>query len=88
MRLTPQIGVGVVSIKSKKIYNVTPPFDASKAYAVTASIGAKFECAFASCLGVYVAPEYDSVIKGRNIIMIWSQHHQRLKALLPGSISE
>lgn len=66
LRLTPQIGIGVVSIKSKKTYNVTPSFDASKAYSVTASIGAKLEYAFASCLGVYVAPEYDFTIKRSN----------------------
>ena len=66
MRLTPQVGMGVVKINSAETYNETPSFDASKAYAVNASIGVKYEYAILSCLGVYAVPEYAFAVKKSN----------------------
>lgn len=63
MRITPQLGIGITNISSSETYGDTSSFDASKAYAVSASVGAKVEYAFAGCLGVYVAPEYDFAVK-------------------------
>ena len=66
MRLTPQLGLGVVKINSSETYGETPSFDASKAYAVNASIGVKYEYAILSCLGVYAIPEYSFAVKKSN----------------------
>lgn len=63
MRLTPQLGIGVVNITSAETYNTTPSFDASKAYAVNASVGAKFEYALLNCIGVYAAPDISFAVK-------------------------
>ena len=57
MRITPQIGVGVVNINSASKYNETSSFDASKMYAVNAMVGAKFEYAFCNGIGIFAAPE-------------------------------
>lgn len=51
MRITPQVGIGSVSISSTE-------GEASKTYAITASIGARFEYAVASCVGLSLAPEF------------------------------
>lgn len=66
MRLTPQLGLGVVNVKTAETYNVTPAFDASKAYAVNASLGAKLEYALVDCVGVFAAPEYSFAVKKSN----------------------
>lgn len=66
MRLTPQLGFGVVNVKAAETYNVTSSFDASKAYAVNATLGAKFEYALVDCIGVFAAPEYSFAIKKSN----------------------
>lgn len=63
MRLTPQVGFGVTNLTSSETYNTSASFDASKAYAVSASIGAKFEYAFIDCLGVFAAPEYSFAVQ-------------------------
>lgn len=63
MRLTPQLGVGVVNITSAETYNANSSFDASKAFAVNASIGGKFEYAFVNCVGVFVSPEFSFAVK-------------------------
>lgn len=63
MRLTPQAGIGVINIASAETYNTTSSFDASKAYAVSASVGAKFEYALLNCIGVYAAPDISFAVK-------------------------
>lgn len=63
MRLTPQIGFGVVKLSSAESYNTDPSFDASNTYAANATLSAKFEYAVASCIGVYIAPEYSFAVK-------------------------
>lgn len=63
MRLTPQVGFSVTNLTSSETYNTSAAFDASKAYAVSASIGAKFEYAFIDCLGAFVAPEYSFAVQ-------------------------
>lgn len=66
MRVTPQIGLGVVNISATETYNETSIFDASKAYAISASVGTKVEFAIVNGLGVFVAPEYSFAIKKSN----------------------
>lgn len=63
MRLTPQVGFGVVKLSSAESYNVDPSFDASSTYAANASLSVKFEYAVASCIGLYIAPEYCFAVK-------------------------
>ena len=63
MRLTPQAGIGVINIASAETYYTTSSFDASKAYAVSASVGAKFEYALLNCIGVYAAPDISFAVK-------------------------
>lgn len=63
MRLTPQAGIGVINIASAETYNTTSSFDASKAYAVSASVGAKFEYALLNCIGVYATPDISFAVK-------------------------
>lgn len=63
MRLTPQVGLGVAKVASAETYDLAPDFDASKTYAVSASLGVKYECAIANCLGIFVTPEYSFVTK-------------------------
>lgn len=63
MRLTPQAGIGVINIASAETFNTTSSFDASKAYAVSASVGAKFEYALLNCIGVYAAPDISFAVK-------------------------
>jgi len=66
MRVTPQIGLGVVNISATETYNNSSTFDASKAYAISASVGTKVEFAIVNGLGVFVAPEYSFAIKKSN----------------------
>ena len=63
MRLTPQIGLGVVKVTSADSYNTISTFDASKTYSTNASIGAKYEYAIATCFGVFISPEYAFAVK-------------------------
>lgn len=63
MRLTPQIGFNIVNINSSEAYNTTSSFDASKMYAVSSSVGMKFEYAIANCIGAFVVPEYMFAVK-------------------------
>lgn len=51
-RLTPQAGVGAVSIQSNE------DGQTSKANAISASVGLRYDCALASCVGISIAPEY------------------------------
>ena len=53
MRITPQLGVGIVSISSNE------SGETSKAYALSASIGARLDYALTSFMGLSLAPEYD-----------------------------
>jgi len=49
LRLTPQLGIGVVNINGDE--------DTGNGYALTGSIGARLEYALSSVFGVYLAPE-------------------------------
>lgn len=63
MRITPQVGVEVVNLKSSKEYNVSVDFDASKANVVNASLGVKYEYAFANGIGVFISPACSFAVK-------------------------
>ena len=61
LRLTPQIGASIVSIRS----NVTN--GTSKAYAVPGVVGMNATYAFSPLLGIYVAPEVSFALKKSNV---------------------
>lgn len=64
-RLTPQVGLGVTSIKGT-IKTSGESKGVSDTYVASASIGAKLNIAVASCVGISLAPEYDfAMSKGK-----------------------
>ena len=58
-RLTPQAGMLIVNIKDDGGY--------SKAYATSLNVGARFDVALASFIGVFVAPEYSIPVAKSNV---------------------
>lgn len=84
MRITPQIGMGVVQLSSADSHNQDSSFDASNTYAVNASLSAKFEYAIASCLGLYVAPDYCFAIKKGNYYERMESVSSKIKGFATG----
>lgn len=84
MRLTPQVGVGIVSIQSSETYNEDPAFDASKTFAVSTTIGSKFECALMNCLGVFVAPEFCFIVQKGDYFETISEISGKVKSFASG----
>lgn len=63
MRLTPQVGFNIVNVSASERYNESQTFDASKAYAVNAGIGVKFDYVLKAPLAAFIAPEYSFALK-------------------------
>lgn len=64
-RITPQIGLELINVKATESNGEAISFDASKTYALSASLSVKAEYAITPFLSAFVAPEYKSpVIEG------------------------
>ncbi|MBO5978931.1 MAG: PEGA domain-containing protein [Bacteroidales bacterium] len=58
VRITPEVGAGLIRLNGKKIEGENPDFDPSACSSIAAVGGMKLSFALASCVELNVAPEY------------------------------